>query len=84
MQNVKIASDCLNDCFRVCSLHSTFYSTTAFEASLHGIPTVFIKSRLKFINFENEFNYPLLNNLRDYSDTSLYKESSKLIKNWSS
>jgi hypothetical protein len=50
----------LCDCFNICSLHLTSYSTTTFESANFGIPTVFLKSlQSEFNMFQTEFSYPL-------------------------
>jgi hypothetical protein len=73
---VKKSPIILQDCFNLCSLHLTAFSTTTFECALQGIPTVFLKSlENEFDMFVNEFKYPLESNfdmvINNYSKYSL-------------
>ena len=45
LPNTQFAPDDINECFNLCSLHATTYSTSTFEAALLGIPTVLIQSK---------------------------------------
>ena len=82
LPNVYLTADSLGECFKLCSLHATIYSTTTFEAALIGIPTVFISPRNRFNYFRLDFNYPLDNNIVDFRDKIFFQNSSNTIKNW--
>ena len=82
LPNVHLTTDTLDECFKLCSLHATAYSTTTFEAALIGIPTVFICTRKKFNHFKLDFNYPLDNKILDFKDKIFYQDSSKTIRYW--
>jgi len=82
-KNVKTASLQLADCFQICSIHVTAYSTTAFECARFGIPTIFLNPLKEDFNmFETDFLYPLKNDL-NYIDQH-YLECSTLVKKWES
>ena len=83
LDNVYFAPEDLNDCFKICSLHATAYSTSVFEASLLGIPSILINSSRVNI-FQKDFAYPLEYNINDFSNNDLYKESSVTVKAWAS
>lgn len=84
LPNVYLATDSLDECFKLCSVHATAYSTTTFEAALIGIPTVFIDSGNRFNYFRSELQYPLDNKVLDYKDTIFYQSSSNILRDWSS
>ena len=78
------------------SLHMTFHSTTAFDAGLKAIPTIFIDMNQSFSPneiFFNQYRYPLenlritenpdlQNILRILEASSNYKESCRLSYQW--
>ena len=80
-QNTKLVSSQLSDCFALCSIHLTYYSTTSFECASIGIPTVFLTSLQNDFNmFTTDFSYPLRNDLNYISNN--YLECAKLAKKW--
>ena len=63
------------ECFALCSIHITSYSTTTFECAEFGIPTIFLKSLNEDFNmFETDFKYPfnveMIDIIKDYSKYS--------------
>lgn len=81
--NTKQAPFQLTDCFQLCSIHLTAYSTTSFECASVGIPTLFLSSLQNDFNmFSTDFFYPLKNNLKYIEDN--YSECSELVKKWES
>ena len=82
LSNVMMAPLDINECFSLCSLHATAYSTSTFEAALLGIPTIIIPSKNEFNYFQKEFNYPLNHSIDDFDTISFYQEKSKIIKDW--
>jgi len=81
--NVKLASSQLSDCFQLCSIHLTAYSTTSFDCASVGIPTLFLTSLKDDFNmFFTDFSYPLKNDLK-YMENN-YSECSELVKKWES
>ena len=69
------APESLMECFALCSIHITSYSTTTFECAEFGIPTIFLKSLKEDFNiFETDFKYPfdveLLDVVKDYTKYS--------------
>ena len=82
LSNVKIAPIDINECFTLCSLHATTYSTSTFEAALLGIPTVLLHSENEFNYFQKEFNYPLNSLTDEFDSIKFYQEKSKIVKDW--
>lgn len=82
LSNVKLSPSDINDCFKICSLHATAYSTSTFEAALQGIPTVLIQSQDWSNFFKIDFSYPLHHTISDFSDVTVYQESARLVKRW--
>ena len=82
LSNVKMAPIDINECFTLCSLHATTYSTSTFEAALLGIPTVLLHSENEFNYFQKEFNYPLNFLIDEFDSIEFYQEKSKIIKDW--
>ena len=69
------APESLMECFALCSIHITSYSTTTFECAEFGIPTIFLKSIKEDFNmFETDFKYPfdieILDVIKDYNNYS--------------
>lgn len=70
------APESLMECFELCSIHVTSYSTTTFECAEFGVPTVFLNSlKEEFNMFETDFKYPfdaemidVINDYAKYSD----------------
>lgn len=84
LDNVHLAPSYIHECFDLCSVHATAYSTCTFEAALLGIPTVLINPLRAHNYFENDFNYPLKHGLSDFSNEEIYTFSSKEISQWAS
>jgi len=74
-------------------LHVTFYSTTAFELALQGIPTFFMCTTNIIngkIDFLEDFEYPIEQNYSLFelwitykTDEEVWKQHSELVRNWS-
>ena len=69
------APESLIECFALCSIHITEYSTTIFECAEFGIPTIFISSLKEDFNmYETDFKYPfdieIVDVIKDYSNYS--------------
>ena len=82
MQNVRVAPNNIDLCFQQCSLHLTAYSTAVFEAALFGIPSVLINPMSQFNFFENDFYYPVQYSVINFTDDTIYKESSQFLIDW--
>ncbi len=81
--NVYVSNDLLFESFKLCSLHLTAYSSTTFEASYFGIPTLFLKSLSKEYNmFFKDFDYVLDNDIKHI--IANYNECSNMVKRWES
>ena len=80
--NVMMAPNDINECFTLCSLHATTYSTSTFEAALLGIPTVLLTSENEFNYFQKEFNYPLNILIDELDSIDFYQYKSKIVKDW--
>jgi len=82
-ENSQISPFLLFECFKLCSIHVTAYSTTTFECASFGIPTIFLNTLKEDVNmFETDFSYPLENDL-NYIEQH-YSECSNLVKKWES
>jgi hypothetical protein len=82
LSNVKMAPININECFTLCSLHATTYSTSTFEAALLGIPTILIHSQNELNFFKTDFIYPLSYDISDFKDTTIYQKSAEIVKIW--
>ena len=82
LSNVKMAPIDINECFNLCSLHATTYSSSTFEAALLGIPTVLLHSENEFNYFQKEFIYPLNFLTDEFDSIEFYQEKSKIVKGW--
>ncbi|MBE51029.1 MAG: hypothetical protein CMP51_04985 [Flavobacteriales bacterium] len=70
------------DSFKKSSIHLTAYSTSTFEASMYGIPTIFVNPLFNDFNiFDKEYKYPVDKDLRKIILN--YKNYSTLVKQWS-
>ena len=82
-ENTELAPSLLLDCFKMCSIHVTAYSTTTFECANFGVPTILLNPLEEDFNmFETDFFYPLkkdLNYIEQY-----YLECSDLVRKWES
>lgn len=54
----------ISDCFELCSLHITEYSTMVFDGIILGVPTLFTNFCNNFDLFKEEYEFP-------YSDTNI-------------
>ena len=82
-KKTNVAPRSLMKCFIDCSIHVTSYSTTTFECSEFGIPTVFLKSLQSDFNmFQTDFKYPLDLNLKEIIEK--YNYYSSVVKEWES
>lgn len=85
---VKSAPHNLDDCFELCSLHMTEYSSVLFDSLRAGIPTLLTAFTKEMNIYENEYHFPsekisLIDNFKQIKDDSFYKKMiSKQIK-WS-
>ena len=84
LPNTQFAPYDINDCFKLCSLHATAYSTSTFEAALLGIPTILVNSENTLNFFRTDFNYPLKYIISDYNTVSFYQDQSKIVQQWAS
>ncbi|MBL6663913.1 MAG: hypothetical protein ISP71_07410 [Flavobacteriales bacterium] len=85
---VKCAPHNLDDCFELCSLHMTEYSSVLFDSLRAGIPTVLTAFTKEMSIYENEYHFPsdemsIIEKFKQIKDDSFYKNMiSKQIK-WS-
>ena len=82
LENVNIAPVHLVECFKLCSLHATAYSTSVFEAAQYGIPSIIINPLQKFDYFKSDFRYPLEYSISDFKDNQIYQKSVEVVMNW--
>ena len=82
LSNIHSAPEDINECFKLCSLHATAYSTSIFEAALLGIPTILIHSKNEFNFLKKELAYPLNYDISDFKDVVVFQESAKIVKSW--
>jgi hypothetical protein len=82
LPNTHFAPDDINECFKLCSLHVTTYSTSTFEAALLGIPTILIHSQNELNFFKTDFIYPLSYGVSDFMDIIIYQKSTEIVKSW--
>jgi|TARA_B110000908_G_scaffold165396_1_gene214807 hypothetical protein len=82
LNNVILAPIHLDECFKLCSLHATAYSTSVFEAAQHGIPSVIINPLKQFNFFKTDFIYPLNYGISDFMDITVYQKSTEIVKVW--
>jgi hypothetical protein len=77
----KLAPSLLSDCFKLCSIHLTSYSTTTFECAEFGIPTVFLKSLENEFNiFKLDYKYPGNDDIQSVFDN--YKKHTEEVVLW--
>ena len=84
LSNTQFAPEDINECFKLCSLHATTYSTSTFEAALLGIPTILIHSENALNFFKTDFRYPLKYSISEYKVASFYQDQSKIVQQWAS
>lgn len=69
----------VSDCFKLCSLHITEYSTMVFDGITFGVPTLFTSFYNNFDLFKKEYKFPfsdlnLIDGLTKLSDDNFYIE----------
>ena len=67
----------LEECFDLCSVNITAYSTVVFDAALHGVPTIFYSK--KHTVFKDEYNYPINAEVKDLASLNYDETSSKVM-----
>jgi hypothetical protein len=82
LPNTHFAADDIDECFKLCSLHVTTYSTSTFEAALLGVPTILMHSKNELNFFKTDFLYPLNQNISDFKDITVYQKSAEIVKSW--
>lgn len=82
LDNVYVAPNDLKECFDICSLHISAYSTCIFEAALIGIPTIIVNPIERFNYFQNYFKYPLEYEVQQFSVDSFYVDQAKIVQDW--
>ncbi len=82
LANVCVAPNDLNECFNICSLHLTAYSTCIFEAALIGIPTILITPIDRFNYFQTYFKYPFQYEIKDFIIDNYYVDQAQVVQNW--
>ena len=85
---VKCAPHNLNDCFELCSLHITEYSSVLFDSLRAGIPTLLTAFSRDMNIYQNEYNFPsnklsLMENIEQIQDDSFYKKLISTQIKWS-
>ena len=74
---VQKAPNNLAECFDLCSVNITAYSTVVFDAALHGVPTIFYSK--KHTVFKDEYNYPIEAEVKDLVNLNYDETSSKVM-----
>lgn len=82
LENVNSSPVSIRDCFQLCSLHVTAYSTSVFEAAQFGVPSIIVNPLEKFDYYYTDFNYPINYCINDFQDKSVYCTAVKKIKKW--
>ena len=85
---VKCAPHSLNDCFELCSLHMTEYSSVLFDSLRAGMPTLLTAFSKEMNIYQNEYNFPsdklsLIENFEQIQDDSFYKKLISTQIKWS-
>ncbi len=85
---VKCAPHSLNDCFELCSLHMTEYSSVLFDSLRAGMPTLLTAFSTEMNIYQNEYNFPsdklsLIENFEQIQDDSFYKKLISTQIKWS-
>ena len=76
------------DCFKICTLHITEYSTVLFDSIYAGIPTILTEFSSEINIYKNEYDFPseefnIIDSLKLINDDSYYQKLfNKQIK-WS-
>jgi len=76
---VRVAPQSLNDCFKLCNLHITEYSSVLFDAIVEGIPTLLTSFTEEMDIYEKEYFFPsfelnFMENLKKIEDDDYYKK----------
>ena len=83
---VKEAPESLKDCFKICSIHLTEYSSVTIDALFNNIPTIFLNTNQNYNFLEKEYHFPIQNNsaidLLSNLDENSYEEILKKQKDW--
>jgi hypothetical protein len=87
---VCVTNKTLVECLTECSLHVTYNSTTTFEASVLGIPTLFLTNEGGDLLFKEEFQYPdyqghlnIQKKIEEFnSNPLLYNSTIELAQEW--
>ena len=89
---IKIFDGSLEEGLKQSFLHMTFYSTTVFDASMYGIPTILWQHEYSFANiYVNDFEYPLgidtndtiIEKIKLYlKNNTQFEEDSRKVKDW--
>jgi len=85
---VKPAPTNIQECFDLCTLHITEYSTVVFDAIIYGIPTLLTKMFSSLNILENEYHFPsknlsLLDNIEKLKDPYFYSSTIVEQVEWS-
>lgn len=86
---VKRAPENLEDCFTICSLHLTEYSSVVFDGLVRGIPTILTTFSKNLNIFINEYSFPqnknvsILDHISQMSKKNHYQYVSEEQINWS-
>ncbi|MGC6470823.1 MAG: hypothetical protein ACON4E_06105 [Flavobacteriales bacterium] len=85
---IRIAPTNLNDCFNICSLHITEYSTVIFDSLVYGIPTVLSQFSDEFNCILEEYDFPIENdsiikNIKKMESITHYQSVLSEQINWS-
>ena len=85
---VENAPDKLIDCFKICNLHITEYSTVLFDSIFAGIPSILTRFSSEINIYKNEYNFPceefsVLKSLKRINDDSYYQQLINKQIRWS-
>ena len=80
LPNVSFSKLPLIECFKLCDIHVTAYSTTVFEAACLSIPSVFY-SKFKSNIYLDDFNYPVPDSINEVNKNII--NFGKIAKQWS-
>lgn len=93
---IRFDSSSTDELFETVSLHMTFHSTSAIDAAINNIPTIFIDMHENFSPdeiFLNQYKYPfknlivkdyaeLKNVLENLSETRVFKDTCTEVEQW--
>ena len=85
---VRHAKDNLNNCFELCSLHITEYSSVIFDSIRAGIPTVLTAFCDELDIFEKEYHFPsnkmsIIEKIKKIQNDNFYKKMINKQLKWS-